>query len=157
MLTIMQRFPFAILLLMIVPLSLSGVTIKTAYTRYYEDGEIRPIRQYFGGTLKLQGFRTVIASDPSTPEGQYFIAKLDDGKKGQANKVRMTLYSSDSKNATVHNWDLGGESLSGWLYLGLTGKDWPSDEVKPLAWRIEILNGETLLAEWKSFLWEMPG
>ncbi len=152
----MQRFLFAIIALMVIPLSLSGVTIKTAYTRYYEDGEIRPIRQYFGGNLKWQGFRTVIASDPSTPAGQYFIAKLGDARKGQASQVRMTLYSSDSKNVSVHSWDLTGESLSGWLYLGLTGKDWPSEEVKPLAWKIEILNGETLIAEWNSFLWEMP-
>lgn len=156
MLANMQRFLFGILSLLVIPVSLSGLTIKTAYTRYYEDGEIRPIRQYFGGNLKWQGFRTVIASDPNTPAGQYFIAKLGEAKQGQANMVRMTLYASDSKDFTVHTWNLSGESLSGWLYLGLTGKDWPSDEVKPLAWRIEILDGEKLLAEWKSFLWEMP-
>lgn len=147
----------ALLFMVFLPLALQGVTIKTAYTRFYEDGEIRPIRQYFGANLKWQGFRTVIASDPSTPQGQYFIAKLSGGGKGQANQVRMTLYASDSKDASVHTWDLSEESLNGWLYLGLTGEDWPSDEVKPLAWRIEILSGETLLAEWKSFLWEMPG
>jgi hypothetical protein len=141
---------------MAVPLTLAAVSIETAYTRYYEDGEIRPIRQYFGGNLKWQGFRTVIASDPSTPAGQYFIAKLD-GKSTDAVLARMTIFASDSKDSSTHSWNLSEETLKGWLYLGLTGKDWPSDEVKPLAWKIELLGvNDTLLAEWKSFLWEMP-
>ena len=116
-----------------------------------------PIGQYFGASLIGQGFRTVLASDPESPAGQYFIAKLDDPKVGSPASVRMTYYASDSKESATHTWDLKGAPLKKWLYLGLTGADWPSEEVKPLAWRIEVLDaGGALLAEWKSFLWELP-
>ena len=146
-----------ILTLLLSLTDLAGVTIKSAYSRYYEDGEIRPIGQYFGGSFKGQGFRTVIASQPDNPQGQYFIAKLDDEEGANPATARMTYYISTSKDAFTHEWEIGSESLRGWLYLGLTGSDWSSDEVAPLAWKIELLDANgSPLAEWKSFLWEMP-
>ena len=136
---------------------LAAVSIETAYTRHYEAGEIRPIRQYFGASLIGQGFRTVIASDAANPAGQYFIAKLEDRSSGQPASARMTWFASDSKDPSTHTWDLSGAPLKKWLYLGLTGADWPSGEVQPLAWHIELLDAQgSLIAEWKSFLWEMP-
>ena len=153
----MHRITLALALFILPWIHLSGITIKTAYTRYYEDGDIRPIGQYFGGSLKWQGFRTVIASDPATPAGQYFIAKINNSDSVQPTKARMTLYLSNSKNSSTYTWNLTGESVKGWLYLGLTGKDWPSEQVKPLAWKIELLGADdSLMVEWKSFLWEMP-
>jgi len=69
----------------------------------------------------------------------------------------MTLYASDRRDPITRTWDLAGTRLDNWLYLGLTGADWPGEDVHPLAWRIELLDtGGNLLAEWKSFLWEMP-
>jgi hypothetical protein len=149
---------YPILAFVILPLTqLAGVTIESAYSRFYDAGEIRPIAQYFGGSFTGQGFRTVIASQPDYPQGQYFIAKLDEGGDSSATIARMTYFISDSKKAVSHEWDLAGENLRGWLYLGLTGSDWSSEEVQPLAWKIELLaaNG-SVLATWKSFLWEMP-
>ncbi|HSH10017.1 MAG TPA: hypothetical protein VK995_06485 [Oceanipulchritudo sp.] len=149
---------FLVLALLLAPLvQASAVSIETAYTRYYEDGEIRPIGQYFGASLIGQGFRSVVASQPDRPAGQYFIAKLEELSAPMPVQARMTLYLSNSKEPTTHTWDLAGASLKKWLYLGLTGTDWPAHEVQPLAWRIELLDAQgTLLAEWKSFLWEMP-
>ena len=153
----MHRFTFATGLFLISIAHLSGMGITSAYSRYYDAGEIRPITEYFGGSLTGQGFRTVIASQPDHPEGQYFIAKLEDAKGAGATTVRMTYFISDSKKATSFDWDISGETLRGWLYLGLTGSDWSSDEVRPLAWKIGILDaGGSVLSEWKSFLWEMP-
>ena len=95
--------------------------------------------------------------DPGDPAGQYFITKLEKVKSSALKSARMTYYRSDSKDTTTVSWDLSGASVKSWLYLGLTGNDWPEKEIKPLAWRIELLDANgTLLAEWKSFLWEMP-
>jgi hypothetical protein len=153
----MHRFIF-VLALLVLPLShLAGISINSGYSRYYDAGEIRPIGQYFGSSLAGQGFRTVIASQPEDPAGQYFIARLEDADDSGAITARMTYFISDSKEARTHDWDLAGENLRGWLYLGLTGSDWSSDDVQPLAWKIELLDSnESVLAEWKSFLWEMP-
>ena len=152
----MHRLLF-VLALLISLTELAGVTIKSAYSRYYEDGEIRPIGQYFGGSFTGQGFRTVIASQPDTPKGQYFIAKLDDAKEANVTTARMTYYLSTGKESATFEWDLSGELLRGMLYLGLTGSDWTADDVQPLAWMIELIDANgSVLAEWKSFLWEMP-
>ena len=133
------------------------MTIKSAYTRYYETDEIRPIGQYFGGKLTGQGFRSVIASQPDAPAGQYFIAKLEDAATAGVASARMSYFISDSKDMKTASWNLQGETLRGWLYLGLTGTDWSNEDTQPLAWRIELLDSNGgVLVEWKSFLWEMP-
>lgn len=147
----------AALLLFMPFVQLMAVSIESAYTRYYEAGEIRPIRQYFGASLRRQGFRTVIASQPDTPAGQYFIAKLDRGTTQSATSARLTIYPSVGKDQMEFTLNLSGETLPAWLYLGLTGSDWPDPEIQPMAWKIELLGpGSTVVAEWKSFLWEMP-
>lgn len=153
----MKRYYLAAIL-MLVPLAQAmPVSIESAYTRYYEAGEIRPIRQYFGASLQWQGFRTVIASQPDRPQGQYFIAKLDAIDTRDASFARLTIYPSVGKDALEFTLNLTGESLRKWLYLGLTGTDWPDPEIQPMAWKIELLGqGKTVVAEWKSFLWEMP-
>jgi hypothetical protein len=157
MFEVMNRFIY-LLVLMVFPLTQSaGITISSGYSRYYDAGEIRPISQYFGGTLTGQGFRTVVASQPGEPAGQYFITKLADAKGSGAAKARMTYFISDSKDARSFEWDLSGENLRTWLYLGLTGSDWASEDLQPLAWKIELLDaGGATLVEWKSFLWELP-
>ncbi len=68
----------------------------------------------------------------------------------------MSYFVSTSKDPIEYSWDLSGKRLRKWLYLGLTGPDWPSPEIEPLAWKIELLDASgSVLAEWKSFLWEM--
>lgn len=157
MVRFMQRFTYLLTFLLLPLVQLPGMAITSAYSRYYEDGEIRPIGQYFGAALTGQGFRTVIASQPDQPAGQYFIAKLEEASNAGVVKARMAYFISDRKEAEVFEWDLSGEDLRGWLYLGLTGADWPSEDIQPLAWKIELLDGSgRLLVEWKSFLWEMP-
>lgn len=145
------------LLFSLVPLTqLTAVSIDSAYTRFYEDGEIRPIRQYFGASLIGQGFRTVIASQPDQPRGQYFLAKLEGETSTPVQTARLTIYPSVGKDAVEFTLDIEGKSLRRWLYLGLTGSDWPDPEIRPMAWKIELLGpGGTLLSEWHSFLWKM--
>lgn len=135
---------------------LTAVSIDSAYTRYYQDGEIRPIRQYFGASLIGQGFRTVIASQPDQPRGQYFLARLEGDLSATVQTARLTIYPSVGKDAKEYTLNLSGKSLRRWLYLGLTGSDWPDPDIQPMAWKIELLGpGGELVSEWKSFLWEM--
>ena len=136
---------------------LPALTVKTAYNRYYEAGEIRPISAYFGSAITGQGFRTVVATQPDRPEGQYFLLQLRDRRDAAAALARITLFAGENREPQTHQWDLSNKDLRRWLYLGLTGSDWPDPKLEPVAWRIEILDaGGNLIAEWKSFLWEMP-
>jgi hypothetical protein len=157
MLFLMNRLIVAALLAFSSLTQLSAVSVESAYTRYYEDGEIRPIGQYFGAKLIGQRFRTVVASQPDAPAGHYFIAEVKGLKSAGAASARITYYPSSEKRSGIHTWDLTKAPLKKWLYLGLTGSDWPSPEVTALAWKLELLDSAgNVLSEWKSFLWEMP-
>ncbi|NDV60856.1 hypothetical protein G0Q06_00150 [Puniceicoccales bacterium CK1056] len=154
----MQRLSSLLTLLALFASSLAqGLEIGTAYTRTYAAEEIRTLSNHLGAPLSEQGFRTVVASQPDQPGGQYFILHLEKMSSGSPAVARLTLYTTADKKSSVHNWDLSGGDLENWLYLGLTGKDWPGEDVQPLAWKIELLDSSgTILTEWKSFLWEMP-
>ena len=135
----------------------NGLSIETAYTRAYAAEKIRSISNHFGSSLSKQGFRSVVASQPDQPGGQYFILHLEDTAQGSPATARMTLYTTAAKEFSIHTWDLSGDDLKSWLYLGLTGSDWPEEDVRPLAWKVELLDADgAVLSEWKSFLWEMP-
>jgi hypothetical protein len=154
----MQRLPILLAILSIgLPTLSHGLTIETAYTRQYAADEIRTIGNHLGEPLANQGFRTVVASQPKKPGGQYFILHLQDKESATPAVARMTLFTTDRKDSVEHSWNIPAGDLDSWLYLGLTGSDWADSDVRPLAWRIELLDSSgAVLAEWKSFLWEMP-
>ena len=152
---IMQKLiPFAACLVMALA-PLHGMQVKTAYTRHYQAEEIRTVTQYFVTTLIGNRFRTIISSDPDNPTGQYFIIKLQDTPDSKPVNAHMILYKTDSKEPEEWTWALGDIRLDTWLYLGLTGADWPDEEIQPLAWRLEFLDASgAQVAWWNSFLWE---
>jgi hypothetical protein len=141
------------------PLATYGLTVETAFSRAYTETEIRTLGQQVGLETG-QGFRKVITSDPESTTGHYFILKLDDFRRNPAVRAEIEIIASDSKEARSFTWNLEGIALKKWLYLGLTGGDWPGTsgpEVRPLAWRIRFLDtNQGTVAEWKSFLWELP-
>ena len=155
---VMQRLPILLAFLSLgLPVLSHGLEIETAYTRQYAANEIRTIGNHMGKPLSKQGFRTVVASQPKNPGGQYFILHIEDRGSVSPVMARMTLFTTDRKDSVMHEWNLPAGELESWLYLGLTGSDWPDADVRPLAWRIELLDAAgAVVAEWKSFLWEMP-
>ena len=136
----------------------ADLRIETAYTRSYTEEAIRPLREYFREAESRQGFRTVVASRPEDPAGQYFIIRLEgETGKGAVTRAEMTLFATESKEPREVEWDLQGIDPRRWLYLGITGADWPEKAVQPLAWHIRLIDSTgRMLAEWKSFLWEQP-
>jgi hypothetical protein len=151
----LSRFLLPVLFLL--PATAWALTIETAFTRHYGSDQIRPLVNYLVKALNDQRFRTVLPSRPTDPEGQYFILKLGEPESRPPAGARMTLYTTAGKEPGTWEWELSGSDLRKWLYLGLTGEDWPDEAVRPMAWRVELLDASgQVLAEWKSFLWEMP-
>lgn len=137
--------------------SLSGQHIETAFTRFYKADEIRSVGDYFGDRSTRQGFRTLALTDAENPAGQYFILQLKGDFSRTAEWIEIQVLRSDQKEVETVRLRLETPLDSPWLYLGLTGRDWPGASVEPVAWAIEIKSGDTqTLATWKSFLWEKP-
>lgn len=134
-----------------------GQEIQTAHTRYYDAQQIRPLGDYFGAQSSKQGFRTRVTTDANDPSGQYFILRLKGNFQDIADHAQIEVLRSDKKTTTSYRLDLTEVRKSRWLYLGLTGEDWPSETLQPVAWQILIRDkNEKIIATWKSFLWEKP-
>jgi hypothetical protein len=70
--------------------------------------------------------------------------------------VLIRVIRSDYPEAKLYKFEIPRKTNKrSEVLLGITGNDWDSPEIKPLAWRIELQdkNGKLLVAK-QSFLWE---
>jgi hypothetical protein len=135
----------------------------SAFSRAYTDAELRgvvaslhPDKVPADGTG--HGFRWLVPSDPLNWSGHWFIVQPGPDVDGrQIREARMRLITTADKAERRASWQLSGVPRK-WLYLGLTGEDWPfGEEVTALAWQLELVDKSgTVLARFQSFLWEMP-
>jgi len=149
-----KPFPLSFLFFFLVA-PLSNAAVEKAYTRHYTEDELRTLSEYWSGNDGAI-YRTRLTTDPQSITGQYFVVRVPAEASG-AESVELTVIRNDGPDPHTHSFALDGVSMSGWLYLGLTGDTWSGSELEPLAWRVRFLTAdEAVLAEWKSFLWEMP-
>lgn len=129
--------------------------IKTAYSRYLTQEEIRPILSTLSGKeANQQRFRTLVRSSEEAYQGRYFILQAE--RNLSPASARLEWIATDSKEVRERSFSIPSNP-NGWLYFGITGDDWPGPEVAVLAWRIELRDAQgNPVALWKSFLWEMP-
>lgn len=152
----MNRFLIAFAFLLL-GTGFAAAAIESAFSRFYAAEEIRPIRNYAGGGFNRQGFRTVLTSNPHELSGHYFILKLRANDLPQIASVHIQLIATDSKEVRTTSWQIDNTLDNSWLYLGITGSDWPGGpNVEPVAWKIEVRDARgATLSQWTSFLWEM--
>jgi len=138
-----------------------ALQIEKAHARYLETAEFQRIAEFFTGR-EHPGNRAILRSTPDQRDGAYFILSLDTptDQFPAGSIVVLDVISSATKDPVEFRFDPASASrASRQLYLGLTGEDWPGGaDTLPMAWRVRVLGpNEATLAEWKSFLWEMPG
>lgn len=138
--------------------AVSAVTIEDANTRYMEADLFKTVTEYLTGNAS-DGDRVVLRSQPDERSGEYFILTVTPSvAEIPADAVAvLEVIPSNAKSAQTFEFPFGDSPRSSrYLYLGLTGSDWPGETIRPVAWRVRIQQGDATLAEWKSFLWEMP-
>lgn len=147
----------ALFLLLALAPAATALSIEQAVPRFYPDRSIESLQQRLG-LGSGQTFRSVIPSQKDSPQGWYFLIELDQPLPPTAHAARIRLYRTEALDAASHSWSLVDLRPRRMLYLGLTGTDWPAGTaVRPLAWRIEILDAEgAVLASWESFLYSLP-
>lgn len=138
--------------------TLSAVKIDKAMARHLAEEQFQTAGEFLTGNAS-DGPRLVLRSQPMERTGLYFIVELSGDRSALKvdTLVEVEVIRSDSKDTYKHHFFLGTEKIPrGVIYIGLTGADWPTSELQPLAWRIRLrtLEGQEL-AVWKSFLWEM--
>lgn len=141
----------------ILPLSVFAYAeIKRVSTRYYLTDQLTRIPEYFTGK-EYTGNRIILRTNV-VREGLYFAFPLD--KKFHqfpaSTKIILSVIHAGNPIARAFTFDLPVDRKGKKeILLGITGKDWPSAETKPIAWEIVVKNiTGKLLAQKKSFLWD---
>lgn len=114
--------------------------------------------EFLTGT-RDDGDRVVLRTQPAERGGEYFILTLETPVAAfpAGAEVILSVVPTDAKEAKEYRFSVANvHGKSRELYLGVTGSDWSDPSVDALAWQVRVVSGQSTVAEWKSFLWEMP-
>jgi hypothetical protein len=112
------------------------------------------ISEYFGQP-EDPGSRILLRTHPGDRTGCYFVARVrNKGVPENGATFVLRVITPDSPEPRVFTFATAvpvGEPV---YEIGLTGADWPSRKVHPVAWRLELrsADGGTLAAS-QSYLW----
>lgn len=155
-----MKFPKCIFLLALLALGSllpnrsHALAISEGFVSFYNSGKITAISELILPFDPDQFFRTLIPSNSEKRDGQYFILKLKDFRSAPLDHFELKVINTASKTVHNHTFPYTNPANNAWIYLGLTGDDWPSPSIEPLAWVVHAKDQQgNTLASWKSFLW----
>jgi hypothetical protein len=143
-----------------IPPTGGNVSINAVAQRYIEESHFKRISEYFTNT-ENKGGNIIERTDPQQRTGYYFIVDLDwrlgvvipAGTKAVLDYIRA---DNPAPRQAVFTFSTAASTWSE-IFLGLTGADWPSATTELVAYRLRLETADgQLLAEHKSFLWDMP-
>ena len=144
------------LLLGLTPSLFPETQITSVNEVYWTAKDFLRVPEYFTGK-EYFGKQVVVRTDEGRA-GLYFVLEFSQPLLTiPANSsVLIRVIRSDYPEAKLYKFEIPRKTNKrSEVLLGITGNDWDSPEIKPLAWRIELQdkNGKLLVAK-QSFLWE---
>ncbi|MBN2068343.1 MAG: hypothetical protein JW739_01780 [Opitutales bacterium] len=141
---------------------LSGTCLATeitqAYLRSFEVEDFQRLTEFFTGE-EVAGDRLILRTDPEERAGMYVVATLDSSVSSlpSGSTAELQVLFENTREITTLAFPFpASRPQSKHLLVGITGSTW-EDEAKVIAWRLQLKDAAgTVLAEHKSFLWEMP-
>lgn len=152
--------PRALLALLLFGMSVSwtasAIEVVRVWPGYRTDSSFESIGQYFGRE-EHKGGRILVRSRPENRDGYYFLTRLRSAPASPGAVAQIDIIFPGSDLAQTFRLPLDLPAGGSVLQLGVTGEDWPSAAIKPLAWRLTLLAADgTRLVESQSFLWSQP-
>lgn len=134
----------------------AGAAELKTYWEYKEAEDFSRISEYFSGK-EAKGNRILLRSTPEQRAGLYFNVRVKGGVRTlpEGAKAVLEVLHPDFPDAREHTFKIPATDKDyRELMLGLTGESWTSNDDKPLAWRVQILDaaGEVVGSN-KSYLW----
>ena len=142
-------------LLALLPSLYSETKISSISEVYWTENDFLRIPEYFTGK-EFFGKQVVVRTDKGRA-GLYFVLELNHSlaRLPENSSVLIRVIRSDHPEAKRYELELPRKTTERReILLGITGSDWNSPKIKPVAWRIELQdkNGKLLAAK-QSFLW----
>ena len=133
------------------------LTIKHVYTGWRDAASFKRISEYFSGQENTHG-EAILRTHPDQRGGFYFLVRVIN--PGPARAIKASLHVITSANARTSDYQFptdlkaDGDTV---FHVGLTGADWTDPKGHPVAWKLDLLDGDgQTLATESSYLWEKP-
>ena len=145
-----------ILLLLLVSNLISASKLRKVYYRFLTNEQLTRVPEFFTGR-EFTG-RQLFYRTSNKKEGLYFFIPLNAQVDEIPDQVKVILSVIRSGEKKVEDFEFQISEISKTkkeLLLGITGDDWNSKNVKPIAWKLvfEDLNNKMIFYK-KSFLWD---
>lgn len=143
--------------LLFLPFFASGTEIIRIWPGHRTAESFERVGEYFGGR-ESTGNREILArSQPNSREGYYFLVRLRSPAAHPAAMLVVEVIKPGSDTVSTHFLPADLPRGSQAFLAGLTGSDWPSNEIHPTAWQIRVLAPDgTELTRQASHLWSLP-
>ena len=115
------------------------------------------ISEFFTGEENT-GRETVLRTHPERRAGFYYLVRTaNSGETLTGATFVLRVISPSSPDPKVTTFPVEIPPRSKVFLLGLTGPDWPHEDVHPVAWKLELRSADdAVLASAQSFLWAKP-
>ena len=145
-----------ILLFYLVSNLISASKLRKVYYRFLTNEQLTRVPEFFTGR-EFTGSQLLYRTS-NKKEGLYFFIPLNAQVDKIPDQVKVILSVIRSGEKKVEDFEFQISEISKTkkeLLLGITGDDWNSKNVKPIAWKLvfEDLNNKMIFYK-KSFLWD---
>ena len=149
--------PILLLALAAAPCRADTVTFRRVWPQWHSAESFASLHEYRTGR-ELTGKWIVLRSQPAERKGLYFLTRVENSGAALAGATfTVRVIRPDSTETRVYSFPAGVPAGSHLFEIGLTGSDWKSSGVMPVAWEVELDSSDgRVLAETSSFLWEKP-
>ena len=132
------------------------VKLEVRNRDFFTVKDFKRIPEFFTGR-EFSGWKVYCRSDPQVRDGFYFVVKVG----GEKRKLPISSHwivdwvtSADpmvkTQKVSIPNLKLFGKEV----FVGLTGDHWTDRSLKPLAWRLRLIDDQGItLGSSQSFLW----
>jgi hypothetical protein len=134
--------------------SAAGLNFVRVWPRWRDADFFTRISEYLGGP-ENPSHRIILRTHPELRPGCYFEVRVkNDGARSDGAKFVLHIIAPDSPEAKIFTFPAEVPSGQPVYEIGLTGYDWPSRKVLPVAWQLELFSADgKTLATAHSFLW----
>lgn len=134
-------------------------TLVRVWPQWHSSESFQSFYEYRTGR-ELVGGWIVMRSHPEERSGLYFVTRVKNpGPAIPAASFVIRMIYPDSTDTRVFTFPARIPAGKQVFEIGLTGKDWASPRILPVAWELEFRSPDgRLLGKRTSFLWEkIPG
>ncbi|CAM2925918.1 hypothetical protein [Rariglobus hedericola] len=133
-----------------------GIEVVRLLPEYMPAASFMRVSEYFNGKENTRG-ATILRTQPASREGFYFNLRTKSDTAIEVAWIELQIITPVSPEARTESFAISLPRGSHLTRFGLTGKDWPSPQARPVAWKIRLLSADGAeLATQQSFLWSKP-